>query len=174
MAEMASRLHAVGVSGLESSFHSWVDPTRFVVPPGCDPGLWNAAFSVWLEGPPRFTPVFIHRDYHPGNLIWYRGRISGVVDWAHGCAGPAGLDLSTCWWNLLDHVGVDRANGYVQHYENSTGLATQWFWMLDGLLSPDPSNWNKPWMVETEPALRLILHRLDQTGECGPAASDLP
>jgi aminoglycoside phosphotransferase (APT) family kinase protein len=122
--------------------------------------LWEAGFAAWLAGAPEFAPVFIHRDYHPGNLIWHFRRISGVVDWAHGCAGPAGLDLSTCWWNLIDHVGLERADGYVRHYENLTGSATQWFWMLDGLMSPDASDWNKPWMADTEPALRLILARL--------------
>jgi Ser/Thr protein kinase RdoA (MazF antagonist) len=160
MAHMAARLHAVGVSGLEFSFQTWVDPELFVVPPGGDPALWTAGFAVWLAGEPKYEPVFIHRDYHPGNLVWHRGQISGVVDWANGCAGPAGKDLSTCWWNLINHVGLERADGFVQHYEELTGLPTQWFWMLDGLMSPGPSNWHEPRMVETEPALRLVLDRL--------------
>ena len=159
MADMAARLHAVDAAGLGFSFQTWVDPSLFVVPPGCDVALWTAGFSAWLAGAPDFEPVFIHRDHHPGNLIWHRGAISGVVDWANACAGPAGKDLSTCWWNLIDHVGLDRAEGYVRRYEELTGQATQWFWMLDGLLSPDPSAWRESWMVESEPALRLVLDR---------------
>lgn len=160
MAEVVAQIHAAGVSGLDFAFHSWVDPDRFAVPPGGDAGLWRTGFAAWLAGPPTYDSVYIHRDFHPGNVIWHRQRISGVVDWAHGCAGPAGKDLSTCWWNLIDQAGLARAEEFVREYERLTGSATQWFWMLDGLMSPNPSDWQQVWMVETEPALRLVLGRL--------------
>jgi Ser/Thr protein kinase RdoA (MazF antagonist) len=160
MGEMAVRIHAVEVTRLEYSFKTWVEPALFAVPPGGDAALWEAGFAAWLAGPPHFEPVLIHRDYHPGNLTWHRGAISGVVDWAHGCAGPAGLDLSTCWWNLINQVGLQRADAYVQRYEAMTGSTSQWFWMLDGLLSPDRTDWGRPEMVAKESLLRLVVNRL--------------
>jgi aminoglycoside phosphotransferase (APT) family kinase protein len=34
----------------------------------------------------------IHRDFHPGNILWSDGRLSGIVDWVSACVGPALFD----------------------------------------------------------------------------------
>ncbi len=44
--------------------------------------LWEAALTVWHTEMPDYRPCFIHRDFHPGNILWVRGRCSGIV------AGP--------------------------------------------------------------------------------------
>jgi Ser/Thr protein kinase RdoA (MazF antagonist) len=44
--------------------------------------------------------VFLHRDYHPGNLLWNDGSLSGIVDWAFSCRGPRGVDVAHTRWNL--------------------------------------------------------------------------
>ena len=41
-------------------------------------------------GPRPDRVTLIHRDYHPLNTLWSRGRITGIVDWASGCAGDPG------------------------------------------------------------------------------------
>ncbi len=52
---------------------------------------WARWPSIWARAIERFhqpTPdgagpaVFIHRDFHPGNVLWRRGSVTGVVDWA--------------------------------------------------------------------------------------------
>ena len=54
------------------------------------------------HGPPPGLPeVLVHRDYHPGNVLWRRSKISGVVDWQAACTGPAVADVAHCRVNLL-------------------------------------------------------------------------
>jgi len=44
---------------------------------------------------------FIHRDYHPGNVLWKRSRVAGVVDWQSACIGPPSVDIGHCRANFL-------------------------------------------------------------------------
>ncbi len=44
--------------------------------------------------------MVIHRDFHPDNVLWSDGRISGVVDWANACLGPAAVDVAHFRVNL--------------------------------------------------------------------------
>lgn len=43
-----------------------------------------------------FDRVVGHGDFHPGNLLFDEGRLSGVVDWSHAWIGPRNFDLSYC------------------------------------------------------------------------------
>jgi Phosphotransferase enzyme family len=78
-------------------------------------------------GAPRFAgmcdadpDVFIHRDYHPGNVLWRRGSVTGVVDWQSASVGPASIDVSHCRGNLLGY-GADVAGRFVAIWEEITG-----------------------------------------------------
>jgi aminoglycoside phosphotransferase (APT) family kinase protein len=66
-------------------------------PPGWarQPAVWARAVG-WFHRPAPASAglgVFIHRDFHPGNVLWRRGRVSGVVDWASASIGPASVDV---------------------------------------------------------------------------------
>jgi aminoglycoside phosphotransferase (APT) family kinase protein len=63
--------------------------------------MWAAMIAL-AEGPrPRVRQRFIHRDYHPMNVRWSRGRLSGVVDWTNASVGPTGNDVAWCRQNLV-------------------------------------------------------------------------
>ena len=51
--------------------------------------------------------MFLHRDFHPGNLLWTDERITGVVDWVSACAGPPEEDIGHCRANLAIRHGQD-------------------------------------------------------------------
>lgn len=36
---------------------------------------------------PQYEPRFIHRDYHPANVLWLGDAVSGIVDWPNACRG---------------------------------------------------------------------------------------
>ncbi len=40
-------------------------------------------------------PCIVHRDFRPGNLIVYDGKLQGVIDWSSGRAGFAEEDFCT-------------------------------------------------------------------------------
>ena len=59
---------------------------------------------------------FIHRDYHPANVLWAEGKVSGVVDWVNACRGPAGIDVGHCRVNLALLHGVEMADLFLHAY----------------------------------------------------------
>ena len=59
---------------------------------------------------------FLHRDFHPGNLLWQDGQLSGIVDWASACRGPRGVDLAHTRCNLALVDGVEAAERFLLEY----------------------------------------------------------
>ena len=80
------------------------------------PDLWHQAFTRAANTRPADREVFIHRDYHPGNTLWLRGRLTGVVDWTTASRGPAGVDLGHMRWNLVLSHGEQVAGEFLRKY----------------------------------------------------------
>jgi aminoglycoside phosphotransferase (APT) family kinase protein len=92
--------------------------------------------------------VFIHRDYHPTNVLWHKGAVSGVVDWINACRGPAGVDVAHCRTDLAQMCGPAAADQFLDAYrEVAHGFAYNPYWDLDSILDvclPQPSFYG-PW-----------------------------
>jgi aminoglycoside phosphotransferase (APT) family kinase protein len=92
---------------------------------------WARWPSIWARAIERFhqpTPdaagpaVFIHRDFHPGNVLWRRGSVTGVVDWASASIGPACVDIGHCRGNLFQY-GLEVADRFTAIWERLTGAS---------------------------------------------------
>ena len=83
-------------------------------PPTCvrAKDAWARAIEIAHGEAPTGAPVLCHRDFHPGNVLWHRGRVSGVVDWTHACRGPAAVDVAHCRLNLCWLFGLDVADAF--------------------------------------------------------------
>lgn len=59
--------------------------------------VWDAALAApaWDR-----SPVWLHGDLHPANILVHRGRISGVIDFGDITAGDPAADLSVAWMLL--------------------------------------------------------------------------
>jgi aminoglycoside phosphotransferase (APT) family kinase protein len=124
LAETLAAIHALGPgagSGLapyrlyyertDATLPRWIAATR----------TWRRAIATVREPRPDDAVTLIHRDYHPGNTLWSRHRLSGVVDWTQASLGPPGLDLGHMRWNLvLDH-GQRVADDFLAAYRAATG-----------------------------------------------------
>jgi aminoglycoside phosphotransferase (APT) family kinase protein len=56
--------------------------------------VWESAVAA----PPwRASPVWVHGDLLPGNLILREGRLVGVIDWAASRRGDPACDLMAAW-----------------------------------------------------------------------------
>ena len=65
------------------------------------PAMWESAFQLFHGPMPASDVGFVHRDFNPGNVLWTRGRLTGLVDWQAACNGPRSIDPAHCCLNLL-------------------------------------------------------------------------
>jgi aminoglycoside phosphotransferase (APT) family kinase protein len=86
------------------------------------PRVWERATEVSHGSPPRLPEVLLHRDFHPGNVLWRRGTVSGVVDWPGACTGPAAADVGHCRMNLLT-FGTEAAERFTAGWQQASGAA---------------------------------------------------
>jgi aminoglycoside phosphotransferase (APT) family kinase protein len=84
------------------------------------PGVWERAFEIFHGPSPELERTFIHRDFHPGNVLWRRGSVTGVVDWQSACVGPPSIDVGHCRTNLFRY-GLEVADRFTALWERLTG-----------------------------------------------------
>jgi hypothetical protein len=99
------------------------------LPASYQPPPWARYLRVWeraaeiSQGPAPVLPeVLVHRDFHPGNVLWRRDRVSGVVDWQAACTGPAVADVAHCRVNLLT-LGTAAAERFTAWWQQAAGAA---------------------------------------------------
>ena len=60
------------------------------------PDLWEEALAIGSQPEKPYKRCFIHGDYQHFNLLWSRGRLSGIVDWGGGGPGHPDIDVGHC------------------------------------------------------------------------------
>ncbi|MEX1030335.1 MAG: aminoglycoside phosphotransferase family protein [Paenibacillaceae bacterium] len=143
LAESLVAIHRVAADDHPWIYRTYIDIDALDTPMwSYVPQLWSQAIDI-ARGPiPQTKPCFIHRDYHPTNVLWHRGRVSGVVDWVNACRGPAGIDLAHCRWNLALLFDVTTADLFLSKYESYAGSTFRYdpYWdllsMMDTLFGP--------------------------------------
>ncbi len=134
IAAMAVRIHDVQVAA--GPFLSRIDAAAPVIPApaipasATRPAVWEAAFGILRRQAPEPATCFIHRDFQPFNLLWRRGRLTGVVDWTRSCTGPGEFDVGHCRLNLAVLFGADWAERLRLAYEAEAGRAVDPWWDL--------------------------------------------
>ena len=126
LAEAIIPVHAVEVGTHPWGYSPYVDVARLGPPDWSSiPELWERAIGI-LAGPrPPARESFIHRDYHPANVVWLDNRVSGVVDWPNACRGPAGVDLGWCRRNLVQLHGLPEADRFLDAYRSVAGATSE-------------------------------------------------
>ncbi len=122
----------------------------------------DAATAEWsrLITQPESERVLVHGDYWPGNLLWVRGRLVGVVDWEQPRLGEPVQDVATCRGDLWVLFGQAAADEFLVEYERATGVKVNDLRFWDLLIS----FWAVPEMERWAVAYR-ILGRPDLTTE---------
>jgi aminoglycoside phosphotransferase (APT) family kinase protein len=99
-------------------------PLRMHRPPvwASRPDIWERAISL-LEGSPPSDDArgFIHRDYHPGNVLWEGARVTGIVDWVNASIGSAWADVGHCRVNIASELGQKAADRFLDLYREVSG-----------------------------------------------------
>jgi aminoglycoside phosphotransferase (APT) family kinase protein len=65
--------------------------------------------------------VVCHGDLHPGNLLWKRGKLTGVIDWTWAKVAPPSFDVAYCRADLVVVNGVRAAEMFLASYERLRG-----------------------------------------------------
>ena len=89
-------------------------------PSGSLAGIGGPAASVVGSNWRRLAsapPVLTHHDFWSGNVVWERGILTGVVDWAGSALGPRGFDVSWCRLDLYLLHGEGIADEFLASYE---------------------------------------------------------
>jgi aminoglycoside phosphotransferase (APT) family kinase protein len=137
MAQMLARIHALDATG--AGFESWLDAGTLTPPTDASRvDIWREAFALVAEERKATRTCFIHRDYQHFNLLWSRGRLTGVVDWSGAGVGPPDVDVGHCRLNLTLLFSVHVAERFRELYEAESGRTVDQYWDLHALLSYGP------------------------------------
>jgi aminoglycoside phosphotransferase (APT) family kinase protein len=138
LAHTLATLHALPTAelGFLPDQHDLVGPNLAEPYSGPDPlqqQVWRAVLADWpLVDADRRRQTLVHGDYWPGNLLWSRGRLSGVIDWEEPCLGDPAQDVATCRSDLTLLFGPGHADRFLAYYEAASGgpVAHLRFWDL--------------------------------------------
>lgn len=144
LAETAVAIQAAPIGrgdGVQAFFG--YEPRRSTPPPWMgDARLWDRALTIFRDsGGRREGGVFLHRDFHTGNVLWRRGQLTGVVDWQSASIGPASVDVAYMRLGLLDRYGPEAATDFLRLAKDVSGLVNDpWVdvvLLVDGLGGAD-------------------------------------
>ncbi|MCT9089685.1 alpha/beta fold hydrolase [Streptomyces sp. ASQP_92] len=153
LAAQLVRIHGVVPAEKPRAYQAWTSPERARTPDGA---LWERAVEVIRRDPPPYEGCFLHRDFHPGNVLFTGAgselRITGVVDWVETSWGPADLDVAHCSTALALLHGPAYGLDFRERYEAQGGRgladdADHLYWcLLDALhYCPDAAKLAGPW-----------------------------
>jgi len=110
-------------------------PARREAPWSARPDLWARAVDVVAAGMPEPSRHRTHGDYQLFNILWSRGRISGVLDWVWSRSGPFEIDVGHCRLNLAVLHSADVAERFREIYEAESGRSCDPRWDLSTMMA---------------------------------------
>jgi len=177
LARQLVAIHALRPAERPREYVALTTADTVVTPKGADAVAWAAAIDVIRKPAPPCEGRFLHRDFHPGNVLFdvaparsAGARITGVVDWAATSWGPVDLDVAHCSTNLALLHGPAWGLRFAEAYEEAGGIpaataSERLYWRVrDGLaFSEDVRLVSQAWREagRTELTTRVVEERLD-------------
>ena len=86
--------------------------------------------------PAHNSPVLLHGDFWPGNVIWNEGSIAAVIDWEDAGRGDPMFDLASARLEILWAFGAEAMDEFTRSYASMTGvdLTDLSYWDLAAVL----------------------------------------
>lgn len=123
MASLLPEVHSI--SRVPNSTLQTFEPyfPEYSVPPlnSRYPSLWLKALEVAADYRGLGSGHLIHRDFHPGNLLWSGDSPPGLVDWMSACWGPGSMDVAHCRMNLMESHDLATADRFKTVHETVSG-----------------------------------------------------
>jgi aminoglycoside phosphotransferase (APT) family kinase protein len=88
--------------------------------------------------PQRNTPVLLHGDFWPGNILWRDGQLVAIIDWEDAALGDPLADVANSRLEILWAFGSDAMQSFTQQYQAMTSLdfTNLPYWDLYAALRP--------------------------------------
>ncbi|KND23343.1 aminoglycoside phosphotransferase [Streptomyces acidiscabies] len=169
LARQLVAIHALRPTERPPTYTARTTADTVVIPPNADTAAWAAAIDVIRDPAPPYEGRFLHRDFHPGNVLFdVPLRITGVIDWATASWGPADLDVAHCSTNLALLHGPEWGRRFVEAYEEAGGVlgeSGRLYWRVRDALafSEDVRSVARAWREtgRTELTTQVVEERLD-------------
>ena len=169
MAAAAHEIHKLDADGFPWTYRRYNAGTTLEVPGWSrEPAAWYRAIDIVNSPPPSSRECFIHRDFHPSNVLWADDKVTGVVDWVNACKGPVGIDIAWCRHNLANLYSVEVADDFLEAYSRIAGFEYVYdaYWDLMTLveLLPGPPTMYAGWVAEGFPFIGtdVLAERIDR------------
>ena len=91
--------------------------------------------------------MLTHDDFHPGNVIWQRGTLSGLIDWSSARLGPRWYEVSYCRADVALLFGMHAADRLVAEYVAATGLQPADTPVFDLICGLTARRWATAWLT---------------------------
>jgi len=91
----------------------------------------HSALEAEIDRIEFLSPTFVHDDYWPGNTVWFRGRLTGVIDWTYGEVGDPRTDVAQCRLDLALINGVDVSETFLEAYQVLAPRPLPVIWYFD-------------------------------------------
>jgi aminoglycoside phosphotransferase (APT) family kinase protein len=123
LADTLSHFHETALDGAEQALPPPTRAETWEPPEGEHDPLTAAAVSVVTARLPSLSsePVFTHGDFHPGNVLWQGGSITGVVDWSAARLEARWSELAYCRADVCLILGPDVADHLADAYCDIVG-----------------------------------------------------
>jgi aminoglycoside phosphotransferase (APT) family kinase protein len=126
----------------------WLTPWRQVEPPDSRHGPWLDRVWPVIQDHDRDLEAsagdaLVHHDFHPGNTLWSRGQVSGIVDWPLAGRGFPAYDRAYLRLDVSIALGLEAGDA-IAAASAATGIgADHPAWdLVAGLRAlPDPDLW---------------------------------
>lgn len=76
------------------------------------------ALDSYKPRPQRNSPVLLHGDYWPGNILWSEGRLVAVIDWEDAHLGNPLSDLARSRSEIVWIFGPHAMESFTNHYQS--------------------------------------------------------
>lgn len=113
---------------------------------------------------PLNSPVLLHGDYWPGNVLWKEGQVTAILDWEDAAVGDPLADVANTRLELLWALGVEAMETFTTAYRAIAPIdfSKLSYWELYAALRPAGKlqSWGLEKDIET--TMRERHHRFVQ------------
>ncbi|MGX9805850.1 phosphotransferase family protein [Exiguobacterium acetylicum] len=135
LAQMLAAIHALPVP--ESRFVYRPYATERCIPTWTQhPEKWRQLLAVEPIGSQSIR--FIHRDFHPVNVLYEIDGTCHTIDWINACVGPIEVDLAHCRLNLALLESVEIADHFLKSYLKQTKRSYDHAWDIRAVFDFGP------------------------------------